>query len=138
MAMNVQDLAAHGVALHEAMGLGTPIADDVAYAEALSVVDRLVDATDGDDAHPLWGLVAVAGDRIRAYEQRVHPWPDRSSPASALAALMQAHDLRQGDLPDVGSQGVVSEILAGKRQLNARQIAALARRFSVSADVFLP
>jgi HTH-type transcriptional regulator/antitoxin HigA len=51
---------------------------------------------------------------------------------------MAEHGLRQTDLPEVGSQGVVSEILAGKRQLNARQIAALARRFQVRADVFLP
>ena len=83
-------------------------------------------------------VVAVAGERIRAYEDRVHPWLDTSTPASALASLMQEHGLRQGDLPEVGSQGVVSEVLSGKRPLNARQIAQLAKRFSVPADVFLP
>jgi HTH-type transcriptional regulator/antitoxin HigA len=51
---------------------------------------------------------------------------------------MQEHGLRQGDLPEVGSQGGVSEVLPGERQLNARQISGLARGFSVSADVFLP
>jgi HTH-type transcriptional regulator/antitoxin HigA len=51
---------------------------------------------------------------------------------------MQEHGLRQSELPEVGSQGVVSEVLAGKRQLNARQIAALAKRFAVPAEVFLP
>lgn len=60
-----------------------------------------------------------------------------STPATALASLMQVHGLRQTDLPAVGSQGVVSEMLSGKRHLNARQIAALARRFSVQAEVFL-
>ena len=32
-------------------------------------------------------------------------------------------------LPEIGSQGVVSEILSGKRELNVRQIRALAAWF---------
>jgi HTH-type transcriptional regulator/antitoxin HigA len=106
--MNVQDLAAHGVALHEEMGLGRPIADEGEYQRAFEVIDQLVDAAGGDESHALWGLIAAAGDRVREYENRAHPWPDRSSPASALAALMQEHGLRQGDLLEVGSQGVVT------------------------------
>jgi HTH-type transcriptional regulator / antitoxin HigA len=135
--MNLQDVAAHWVALHEALGLGAPIATEAAYQRALAEVDEMVEATEGQETHPLWGLIAVAGDRIRAYEARVHPWPDASSPATVLASLMQAHGLRQSELPEVGSQGVVSEVLAGKRRLNARQVAALAKRFAVPADVFL-
>jgi HTH-type transcriptional regulator/antitoxin HigA len=51
---------------------------------------------------------------------------------------MEEHDLTQSDLPEIGSQGVVSEILAGKRDLNVRQIAQLAERFGVSPVVFMP
>lgn len=36
------------------------------------------------------------------------------------------------------SQGVVSEILSGKRDLNVRQITQLAARFGVSPAVFMP
>ena len=136
--MNLKDVAAHWVALHEQLRLGAPIADEAEYRSALEVVDQLVEATQGDDTDPLWGLIAVAGERVRAYEESVHPWLDTSTPSSALASLMQEHGLRQGDLPEVGSQGVVSEVLSGKRQLNARQVAQLARRFSVPAEVFLP
>jgi len=50
---------------------------------------------------------------------------------------MQEHRLRQSDLPEIGSQGVVSEVLAGKRELNARQIKRLAKRFGVSPAVFI-
>jgi HTH-type transcriptional regulator/antitoxin HigA len=50
---------------------------------------------------------------------------------------MQEHSLKQSDLPEIGSQGVVSEILNGKRQLNTRQIKALAERFAVSPVVFI-
>jgi HTH-type transcriptional regulator / antitoxin HigA len=61
--------------------------------------------------------------------------PD-SSGAEVLQYLIEEHALTQSDLPEVGSQGVVSEILRGKRELNVRQIRALARRFNVSPAVF--
>jgi HTH-type transcriptional regulator/antitoxin HigA len=40
-------------------------------------------------------------------------------------------------LPEIGSQGVVSEILGGKRELNARQMRALSGRFGVGPAAFL-
>jgi HTH-type transcriptional regulator/antitoxin HigA len=40
-------------------------------------------------------------------------------------------------LPEIGTQGVVSEILSGKRELNVRQIRALAERFNVPPGVFV-
>jgi HTH-type transcriptional regulator/antitoxin HigA len=50
---------------------------------------------------------------------------------------MEEHGLTQSDLSEIGSQGVVSEILNNKRELNVRQLRALARRFHVSPAVFL-
>ena len=50
---------------------------------------------------------------------------------------MEQHHLKQADLSEIGSQGVISEILAGKRSLNIRQVQALSKRFAVSADTFL-
>jgi len=50
---------------------------------------------------------------------------------------MQAHDLTQSDLPEVGNQGVVSEILAGNLELNVRQLRALGERFGADPVVFL-
>ena len=44
--------------------------------------------------------------------------------------------MKQADLADIGSQGVVSEILSGKRDLNVRQIARLAQMFHVSPATF--
>ncbi len=47
---------------------------------------------------------------------------------------MEQHGLKQGDMPDIGSQGVVSELLSGKRELNrnrspaCRSASASARR----------
>jgi HTH-type transcriptional regulator/antitoxin HigA len=53
-----------------------------------------------------------------------------------LRALMVEHDIKQSELPEVGPQPVVSDVLAGKRALNLRQVAALAARFHVPMEVF--
>jgi len=134
--VNIKDVSAHWVALHEALGVAEPITDEAQYLRLLKEVDALVDETGDDDAHALWGLIAVVGDRIREYENRVHPWPDTSTPATVLASLMEEHGLKQNDLPEVGAQSVVSAVLAGKRQLNLRQVKALATRFAVPMDMF--
>jgi HTH-type transcriptional regulator/antitoxin HigA len=61
--------------------------------------------------------------------------PD-AKPGELLSFLMEEHDLRQSDLPEVGNQSVVSQILSGARELNVRQINALAKRFKIPAGVF--
>jgi HTH-type transcriptional regulator/antitoxin HigA len=58
-------------------------------------------------------------------------------PINALKALMEEHGLKQSDLTKIGIQGVVSEILSGKRQLNVRQLKLLSERFKVSPVVFV-
>jgi HTH-type transcriptional regulator/antitoxin HigA len=61
-----------------------------------------------------------------------------ASGLEVLKYLMEEHDLTQSDLPEIGSQGVVSEVLRGKRELNVHQIKKLAARFHVSPAAFLP
>ena len=73
---------------------------------------------------------------VHAWEEQHYPMPKLEG-AEALRFLMEEHDLTQSDLPEVGSQGVVSEILGGKRALNVRQIRALSERFGVSPAVFV-
>jgi HTH-type transcriptional regulator / antitoxin HigA len=77
--MNLSDISTHWVALHEALGLAAPIADEAHYEQTLAVVDQLFDAVAADSAHPLGGLVEILADRIREYEHRVHPWPDTAT-----------------------------------------------------------
>ena len=54
-----------------------------------------------------------------------------------LAFLMEQHGVKQAELPEVGTQGVVSEVLSGKRELTTKHIKALSVRFDVPASVFL-
>jgi HTH-type transcriptional regulator/antitoxin HigA len=103
-----------------------------ALAEAL---DELLAIVGEDEDHPLANLAAHMGDLLEAYDELRRPLP-KASGVDVLRYLMQEHGLSQGDLPDVGTQSVISEILAGKRQLNVRHIRALSERFCVPADVF--
>ncbi|MHA3903658.1 helix-turn-helix domain-containing protein [Castellaniella sp. WN] len=76
-----------------------------------------------DEAHYVW-MTEVLESLLEAAAG------DPAHPAMELADIV-------GDLPEIGSQGVVSEILAGKRELNIRQVRALSERFGVSAATFL-
>jgi HTH-type transcriptional regulator/antitoxin HigA len=76
------------------------------------------------------------GSLIESYEVQNIPEID-GSPCDALKTLMEEHDLKQSDLPEIGSQGVISEMLSGKRQFNVRQIKLLSNRFDVSPAVFM-
>ena len=81
-------------------------------------------------------LIDILGTLIEDYENKHVPEPV-GDPISSLKHFMAEHNLKQSDLSEIGSQGVVSEILNGKRQLNITQIKALSKRFNVSPAVFI-
>ena len=110
--------------------------DEADYARAVDQLNELIDLVGTNEDHPLYEFLDTLGTLIERYEDEHHDVPPVSG-ADALRYLMDEHDLRQSDLPEVGSQGIVSEILSGKRELNVRQIRELAQRFHVNPAVFL-
>ncbi len=109
---------------------------EIEYQQRLTLLNELLDEVGEDENHPLIDLVDTLGTLIEAYEEEHYPIP-QTTPVEVLKFLMEEHALKQSDLKsELGSQGVVSEILNGKRQLNARQIKALSDRFHVSTAVF--
>ena len=76
------------------------------------------------------------GSLIEFYETQNFPEPE-GDPIDTLKTLMAEHGLRQTDLSEIGSQGVISEVLSRKRQLIVRQIKLLSKRFNVSPIVFM-
>lgn len=78
----------------------------------------------------------MLGTLINAYEEKYHPMPECNG-AEMLRFFMDEHGLTQSELPDIGSQGVVSDILKGSLELNIKQIRTLAKRFNVSPAVFI-
>jgi HTH-type transcriptional regulator / antitoxin HigA len=112
------------------------ISNEQEYDAAVERLNALLDEVGDDESHPLYGLLDTLGILIEAYDNKHYPLPDCNG-IDALIYLMEEHSLSQSDLPEIGSQGVVSEILNGKRKLNVRQIQALAKRFKVSPATFL-
>ena len=106
------------------------------YDLALQRLNSLIDEVGTDEGHPLYSLLDTLGTVVHAWEEQHCPMPGLAG-ADPLRLLMEEHELTQSDLPEVGSQGVISEILSGKRELNIRQIRALSRRFGVSPAVFV-
>lgn len=106
------------------------------YNGAVKRLNELLDEIGNDEKHPLYSLLDTLGTIIHVYEEEHYPIPE-STGVDVLRFLMEEHGLSQSDLPEVGSQGVVSEILNGKRELNVRQIRSLAEKFKVSSAVFV-
>ncbi len=113
-----------------------PIRDDAHYVRMTALLNDLLEETACDEQHPAMALVDVVSDFIAAYESTLSPLP-KATGVEALKFLMAQHGLRQRDMSEIGSQGVVSEVLSGKRKLNVRQVRELSRRFSVSPATFL-
>ena len=106
------------------------------YNAAVKRLNELLDEFGDNEKHPLYSLLDTLGTLIHAYEEEHYPIPDVSG-AEVLRFLIDENGLTQSDLPEVGSQGVISEILSGKRDLNVRQIRSLAEKFKVSSAVFV-
>jgi HTH-type transcriptional regulator/antitoxin HigA len=116
-----------------------PITAKDQHELALKIIEKLITHTNNekpsDEGAELYlkTLVELVGD----YEKSNFEDP-KASGAEMLAYLMELQDLNQSDLSDeLGGQPVVSQILKGKRELNLRQVKALAKRFKVSPEVFI-
>lgn len=105
------------------------------YHAAVAQLNDLVDKVADNSRDPRYRFIDTLSVLIEAYDEEHHEIPDASG-VELLKFLMEQHGLSQGDLPEVGSQGVVSEILRGKRELNLRHIRALSRRFHLPAAAF--
>lgn len=112
------------------------INNDLEYNQAVARLNSLIDELGTNTAHPLYTFLDTLGIVIEAYEEQHYPISD-SSGVDMLLHFMDEYSLSQSDLPEIGSQGVVSEIINGKRELNIRQIRALAKRFNIAPGVFL-
>ncbi|MGQ3892883.1 helix-turn-helix domain-containing protein [Legionella sp. CNM-4043-24] len=108
------------------------------YEKLSSLLDKLLDVVGEDESHELMGLIDVISHMISIYDDEHYQFLEEGTGIDALKFLMEQHDLNQNDLKnEIGSQGVVSEILNGKRQLNVTQIRKLSERFKVSPATFI-
>lgn len=132
MTVSTEQLLPHWAALKPVLS----VRNERDYDRAVKQLNQLLDQIGDDERHPLYGLLDTLGTLVHAYEEQHERMPAAAG-VDMLRELMAEHDLTQSDLPEIGSQGVVSEILSGKRELNVRQVRALSERFGVSPSVFV-
>ncbi|HIJ91587.1 MAG: helix-turn-helix domain-containing protein [Desulfobulbaceae bacterium] len=114
-----------------------PIRTEAQLEEVVALLHSLIDAVGDDEGHELADFLDLVGQLVEDYETQHHPVPE-AEPRAVLRFFMEQHGLKQTDLSEeIGGQSVVSEILTGKREINARQAKALAARFRVSPAVFI-
>ncbi len=123
-----------------------PVDSESSYKKAISILDELLKFSIlkkdkvlfHADAGGLKKYTMIISNLIESYERKRYANLSQDIPPSdILKFLIDQHNLVQGDLAeDLGGQSVVSDILNGKRELNKRQIEALAKRFHVSPAVF--
>ncbi len=122
--------------LNKLVPLGT-ITSERDYKRRVVIMDELLDLIGANESHRLMPLLDLVTKEVEAYEAKQLALPE-ATPAEVIAFLMEEHSLKQTDLAEkLGGQSIVSAILNGKRELNTRQVKALATRFSVSPTVFL-
>ncbi len=105
------------------------------YERTLAIVEKLTFNTDRTPEETALHKLLVM--LVEAYEVEHYPMPE-SSPDEILRHIMEASGTHPADLVGiVGSSGVVSDIVTGKRAISQAQAKILAEWFKVSPSLFL-
>ena len=111
------------------------IDSEAEYDRALAIAELLTFKKDRTEAEiKFLKLVVVL---IEDYETEHYPMDD-VAPHELLQHLMESNGTRQADLVGlIGSRGVVSEVVNGKRAISKAQAKALGEFFNVSPGLFI-
>lgn len=103
----------------------------------LEIVEKMIDkgaANFSPEEDVLFDLLVTL---IEGFEEKAYPMAE-ISPCERLKYLLEEKDLKQKDLASVfGSEGVVSEILNGKRRITLKTARKLSKFFNVPAELFI-
>jgi len=105
------------------------------YDRALAEAERLTFAKNRTPEEKALHKLLVT--LIEAYEEQNYPM-DQATPHQILQHIMESSGTRQADLVGViGSSGVVSEVVNGKRFISKAQAKALGDYFQISPALFI-
>jgi HTH-type transcriptional regulator/antitoxin HigA len=111
-----------------------PITTEAENERALAVVEKLMAkerSLEEDALLNLWVLL------VEQFEEEHYPISN-AAPHEMLQFLMEQRDLRQVDLVGIlGSRGVISEVVNGKRSISKTQAKVLGKFFHVSPELFI-
>jgi len=82
-------------------------------------------------------LLNLVSELVADYEDKTFH-VEKGEPVEILRFLIEENSLKQKDLlPVFGSEGIISEILKGKRGITAKHAKLLGEFFSVSPELFI-
>ncbi len=114
------------------------IETDAEYRQALSVVEHFVFKKERSlEELALYDLALIL---VKDYESKICPMDDwrMQSPTEMLQYLLESSGKKQSDLVGIiGSSGIVSEVVNGKRSISKSQAKKLGEMFQVSPSLFI-
>jgi HTH-type transcriptional regulator/antitoxin HigA len=117
-----------------------PLRTKTASKKAMAIADQLAIRDERSLTIDERDYLETLSLLIENYEG-IHNVVDLSDlqPIDVLKHLMEAHNMSTSSLGKlIGSKGVASEILSGKRDLSKSHMMTLAKHFGVEPAVFLP
>lgn len=111
------------------------IETEAEYERLLKIAERLIfNKNRTPEEQTLLKLLVTL---IEVYETANYPM-ENSPPHEILQHIMEVSGIRQADLIGIiGSSGVVSEVVNGKRSISKAQAKALGKYFKVSPSLFI-
>ncbi|TQV87873.1 helix-turn-helix domain-containing protein [Aliikangiella coralliicola] len=109
------------------------------YEVLLTNLRDAIELVENRGNSPLSGLIKAMATAAQEYERNFMPEHQQIAGGALLALkyLIKLHGIKQSELKEIGSQGVVSEVLSGKRSLTIRHVRELSKKFNVSPNVFI-
>jgi HTH-type transcriptional regulator / antitoxin HigA len=115
-----------------------PIETKAENQRALAMIDRLMQKDENELSPEEDRLLRMLAVLVEDFESRAYPVGNRFDPGLAVRELMREHGLKQVDMLEIfGSQGTVSQVLNGKREISKSQARKLSARFRLPIDVFI-
>jgi len=105
------------------------------YNSQLDLLRQIMDIPHKERDAKTRHLMDFLVKNIESYESK-HVTKNNATAIDVLRSLMEEHELTQSDLPEIGSQSLVSKIIKSERKLTATHIKKLSKRFHVSPSVF--
>ena len=114
------------------------IENEQEYRQTLTIVEYFVFKKDrSPEELALYDLAIML---VKDYESKICPMDDwrTQSPTEMLQYLLETSGKRQADLVGIiGSSGIVSEVVNGKRAISKSQAKKLGEMFQVSPSLFI-
>lgn len=119
------------------------IKDEESYERAVHLLDNLLDEVGEDESRPELHLIDLVSHAISTYEDKLpevqifeKEVDSIPSDVAMLRVLIDQHNLKLSDFPEIGDKTLLSKILSGSRQLTKNHIKLLSERFGVEPNLF--